>query len=262
MRGEERIRALRDNYIAYFRLFGGQHGVRFHEDEETAWIIANGPPGNHLLRTAIRGDDPDPRLRAILAEIARWTGGMRWLVFPFDAPHDLAERLAALGLERDEGYAWMFRELEELPAPDMPDAFRVELVTDLPGLRRWWTASAQGFGMRQKAAQVWYDAYRRQGLAPGGSVLHVVGWAGGKPVASATLVLAAEIAGVYDVSTVPGARGRGYARAVTLSLLHLARGRGYALAGLQTQDAVGLYARLGFSVGWREVEYVWAAQGW
>ncbi|RME64453.1 MAG: GNAT family N-acetyltransferase [Caldilineae bacterium] len=254
-----RVRALRDNYLAYFRLFHSQHGIRVHEDAETAWIIANGPPGNHLLRTTIQGSQPDARLQAILQEIARWTGGMRWLVFPFDAPQDMAARLRALGLHEDEGDVWMFRDLEHLPALTLPPGFRVEVVADLPTLRRWWTVSAQGFGMRQKMAQVWYDAYRRHGFGPGAYALHVIGWAGREPVASASLILAAGIAGVYDVSTAPWARRRGYARAVTLHLLHLARERGYHVAGLQTHDAIELYENLGFTVGWREKEFVWAA---
>lgn len=252
------IQALRDNYIAYFRLFDGQHGIRFQENREVTWIIANGPPGNHILRTSVVDRPPDEGLRSILADVARWTGGIRWLVFPFDAPPDLASRLTALGLEPDEGDAWMFRSLEVLPALSLPAGFRVEVVSDLPTLRHWWRASAQGFGMRQKAAQIWYDAYRRHGVGPNAPVLHVVGWAGREVVVSASLVLAAGIAGVYDVSTIPSARGRGYARAVTLFLLHLARQRGYTRAGLQTHDAVGLYQRLGFTVGWREVEFIWA----
>ena len=66
MTNSELIEALRKNYIAYFRLFHGQHGIRVHVDEEAAWIIANGPPGNHILRANMPADHVDEGIDALL----------------------------------------------------------------------------------------------------------------------------------------------------------------------------------------------------
>ena len=155
------IDLLRQNYIAYFRLFHGQHGVCVHEDEQAAWIIANGPPGNHILRSNFPSDNVEEGIDALLADIGARTEACRWLCFPGDLPHDLGYRLVSRGLDAGEGDFWMFRPLDELPRRACPDGLRVTSVSTGPGLRSWWTASARGFGTSQRAAQLWYDAYRR-----------------------------------------------------------------------------------------------------
>lgn len=260
----EQIDALRHNYIAYFRLFGGQHRIHFHADDTSAWIVANGPPGNHILRAQFGpGAQAERQIDQLLAAVHRRTAGIRWLLFPQDEPADLGERLLARGLAAEEGDFWLFHRLDDLPDGPQPPDFSVAPVADLPSLRAWWTASAQGFGTNQKAAQVWYDAYRRhyqrRGFGTGAHAVQVVGRLGREIVTSATLLLAAGIAGIYDVSTRPEFRGRGYGSALTGWLLAEARRRGYAWAGLQTSDAVEFYQRLGFAVGFREQEFFWSA---
>ena len=257
------VDALRQNYIAYFRLFHGQHGIHVHVDDSVAWIIANGPPGNHILRTDFAAVCVDEQLDAFLRMMATRTGGLRWLLFPSDRPQDLGLRLLGRGLQKDKGDLWMFRSLHDLVAPASLAACRIGPVTDMPGLRAWWTASAQGFGMTQRTAQIWYDAYRRHGFGPHAYAIHYIGSVdrGTRDVvSSATLVLAGGIAGIYDVSTLPKFRRMGYASALLGSMLAAARRHGYTYAGLQTADAVPFYERLGFTVGFQENEYFWTAK--
>lgn len=62
--------------------------------------------------------------------------------------------------------------------------------------------------------------------------------------------------GIFNLSTLPGARGRGYATAVTEVLLREARERGCLTASLQsTPLAEPLYARLGFAPLGRFLEF-------
>ena len=253
------VDALRQNYIAYFRLFDGQHGVSFHEDEEVAWIIANRPPGNHILRANFAPDRADERIEALMQTISRKTGGIRWLIFPTDQPHDLDHRLIRRGWQTDNGDQWMFRPLQQIPTQPRPGACRIQQVTDMPALRAWWAASARGFGTSQRAAHVWYDAYRRHGFGPDVYARNYIGQVDRETVTSATLILAGGIAGVYDLSTPLPFRGRGYASALVGYMLAAARRWGYSHAGLQTADAVPFYQGLGFEVGFQEREFFWAA---
>ena len=255
------IDLLRQNYIAYFRLFHGQHGVCVHEDEQAAWIIANGPPGNHILRSNFPSDNVEEGIDALLADIGARTEACRWLCFPGDLPHDLGDRLVSRGLDAGEGDFWMFRPLDELPHRACPDGLRVISVSTGPGLRSWWTASARGFGMSQRAAQLWYDAYRRHALEAGAYARFYSGLVGREVVTSGTLILAGGIAGIYDISTPQAYRGKGFASALVSYILAAARTLGYAYAGLQTANEGTLYRRLGFEVGFREREFFWIADG-
>jgi predicted N-acetyltransferase YhbS len=66
-------------------------------------------------------------------------------------------------------------------------------------------------------------------------------------VATAALVPAAGLAGVYPVSTLPEARGRGIGAAMTAFPLLKARARGYRVGVLQaTATGLPAYRRLGF----------------
>ena len=259
MTNSELIEALRENYIAYFRLFEGQHGILVHEGEEVAWIIANRPPGNHILRASFDADRADERIDLLLQTLSKRTGGIRWLLFPFDQPHDLGNLLDRRGLATGNGDRWMFRPLLHLPEPRFDCALRLTQVAARPALRSWWTASARGFGMTQRAAQVWYDAYRRHGFGKQVYALNYCGRIDRQTVTSGTLILAGGIAGIYDISTPPPFRGRGYASSLVSHLLVEARRRGYSHAGLQTADSEALYRRLGFEVGFEEKEFFWTA---
>lgn len=242
-----------------------------HEDAETAWFVANGPPGNHLLRADfnVEGTGAGPRRRTraladekidrLLETIGGLTGGIRWLVFPWDRPSDLADRLANRGLVPGEGNVWMFRSLSGIRVERSTRSAGIEQVGDRPALRAWWAASAQGFGASQRATQPWYDAYRRRLDRDDSYALQFVGVAGGRTTSSATLILAEGIAGIYDVSTVPRFRGRGFGTAMVNHLLAAAGRRGYSHAGLQTSGHSDFYARLGFERGFQEREYIWSA---
>ena len=255
----ELIEALRENYIAYFRLFHGQHGIRVHVDQEAAWIVANGPPGNHILRASMPSNRVDEGIDALLHTIRSRTGGIRWLLFPADRTQDLRDRLTRRGLSTGKGDYWMFRPLEQLPKQRSSCLCRISPVKDRVGLRAWWTASAKGFGMTQRAAQPWYDAYRRHSFGQNAYAINYTGLVDQMTVTSATLVLAGGIAGIYDLSTLPSFRGKGYANALASHLLEQARQRGFSHAGLQTDDAAQFYQRLGFETGYREEEFFWAA---
>lgn len=259
MNNTDPIEALRLNYIEYFRLFHGQHGIRTHVDQETAWIVANGPPGNHILRSKLPAASAEEKIDALISRISALTGGIRWLIFPQDRPRDLRARLTQRGLSTGRGDLWMFRQLQLVPDDRHHPQLRISTVQDMPGLRAWWTASAQGFGTSQRAAQSWYDAFRRRGFGPKANVTNFIGHFDRKAVTTATLILAHGIAGIYDLSTVPDYREQGFASALVTHLLQQARERGYSHAGLQTGDAEQLYQNLGFETGFQEEEFFWAA---
>jgi len=89
-----------------------------------------------------------------------------------------------------------------------------------------------------------------------------VAWSDGEPVASALTFDLAGDCGIYNVCTVPHARRRGLATALTAHLLHAARGRGCQSASLQsTPMAERVYASAGFRDCGCFLEYVPRREG-
>jgi GNAT superfamily N-acetyltransferase len=91
------------------------------------------------------------------------------------------------------------------------------------------------------------DMYHRAGLDDRGAWRHYLGWWQGAPVATTSLFLSAEVAGVYFVFTLPEARRQGIGAAITLAALQEARQLGYNI-GVLGSSVMGypVYRRLGF----------------
>ncbi|HEX9037355.1 MAG TPA: hypothetical protein VF808_10235 [Ktedonobacterales bacterium] len=88
-----------------------------------------------------------------------------------------------------------------------------------------------------------------------------IGWLGDEPVATCQMVLGASSAGIYLLTTVARARGRGIGAAITAHPLLEARDEGYRVGVLQaTEMGHPVYKRIGFSEQFRFHGYV-APQG-
>jgi GNAT superfamily N-acetyltransferase len=238
---------MQENMLAYFRLFAGLPGITV-VDEDVFWLVsAGGEPGNQVLRAQIPNSAVEGRIDAIFDQISRHTDQIDWMVFPGCRPADLGARLEARGMVGGPGGTWMLTDLPARPSPfSIPEGFRIEHVRDLAMLARWKDISTAGFGID---VQIHADAYARHGFGPQAISLHYIGYLGDEPVTSATLLLAGGIAGIWDVSTPPAMRGRGFGSAITLHLMHEAQERGYQQAwvwssrmGKKVYERVGLVA--------------------
>lgn len=253
---------MQENLLAYFRVFAGLPGVTVATDSDVVWSInEGGPPGNHVLWTRLTEATVERRIDEILGQIGRHTDRLDWLVFPACRPLDLGPRLAARGLIGGPGGTWMLADLTA-PAAEVPppDGWRVEVVRDEAMLALWTRLSGEGFG---GDVQIFHDAYARHGFRPEAASSRFIGYARDEPVTSATLSLAGGIAGLFDVSTPPGFRRRGYGDAITRALMRAARQRGFRQMWTWA-SAMGksVYQRAGFiAADFGIREYRWSERG-
>lgn len=83
-----------------------------------------------------------------------------------------------------------------------------------------------------------------------------VGYLDGVPVSTAELTIGGSVAGLYNISTLPAYRRRGFGRALTRQPLLDAQAHGYHTAILQAVEAgVNLYTHLGFTPFGQITEY-------
>lgn len=122
-----------------------------------------------------------------------------------------------------------------------------ELVTDDGGLERWRDVQQRGLGLDAASAEAWWTAHRRLGIEAWPPLRNWIAYLDGAPVAAAALFIGAGVAGIYNVCTVPEARGRGIGSAVTAVAIDAAVADGLELAVLGASDmGFSIYRRLGF----------------
>jgi GNAT superfamily N-acetyltransferase len=173
-----------------------------------------------------------------------------WWLFPASAPYDLGERLEAHGLAREDDLPGMAVDIADLPCNPLapPGMTIVRVADDAVGLA-WTEAYASGAGSPDFVAAalgniVAGDCHEEAALG----WRHYVGWLDGEPVACASLFLGAGVAGLYNVATVPEARGQGIGSAMATHALNEAGRLGYRVGVLQATPAgIPLYERLGFA---------------
>ena len=133
---------------------------------------------------------------------------------------------------------------------DVPgnEGLQITEIQDLGHLRILRDIEMQGFGATQEMAQRYYDVYTGAGFGNGQPLHHFIGWLHGAPVAIASLLYHAGVAGVYGVATIPEARRQGVGAAMTLHVLRVARSTGYRIAVLSPTDmSEAIYRRIGFN---------------
>lgn len=251
------IDAIQDNIIAYNEMFADLPEMTVHATDEIYWSInVLDVPENYVYRTRLTDENADKRVDEILQQISDQTTYIDWTTYRTCTPANLGEKLVERGLT--VGWIpWMLMELDDLPDINYPDgSFHIEFVANEAMMAVWRDVSASGFQVEN--AQIFYDAYVRQGFDPEADIVHYIGYLGEQPVTSASLLCAGGIPGLYNISTPPTFRGKGYGTAITHTCLKVAQDRGYPYACVMPSNmGRSIYRKLGFVVSIEVPEYRW-----
>ncbi len=142
--------------------------------------------------------------------------------------------------------AGMALDLAEFAAEPSPAGVEIETVDTIGGLDAWAEIQRRALALDATRTQAWRDAHDRA-LSAAVPLRDWIARLDGRPVAAAALFIGGRVAGIYNVATVPEARGLGIGRAVTAAALEEAVARGLHTAVLGASDlGYPVYRRLGF----------------
>ena len=130
-----------------------------------------------------------------------------------------------------------------LPTGDGPSGLKIRRVVDQPGLELHCRALADGYGIP--------DSFVRPIMTPAmladADLAIYVGLAEGQPVVSGFGVRTGHTIGVYNIATLPAARGRGFGAAMTTRIANDGAAAGCDVAILQASEmGLPMYRRLGY----------------
>jgi ribosomal protein S18 acetylase RimI-like enzyme len=176
---------------------------------------------------------------------------MVFRITPFARPRGLDVHLESLGWTALEDVCVMAAAVPE--SSSRPEALPRGLVFERPGLSAF--AHAVGALRGSSLAQSEAHAERLEAAPVPFRPLVIRRKSDGALLACGQFACEADLVGLYDVFTAPGARGQGLARRLCARALALARAEGAAIAYLQVEadnvEALAVYRRLGFVPGYR-----------
>jgi GNAT superfamily N-acetyltransferase len=224
------------------------------------WCLTGVPDPflNVVFRTRLPSADADELIDATLAHFrARQVERCTWWAEPESVCPNLRAYLTSHGLKFEEGGTGMAVDLSALPAEvPHPVGLTIQPVEDEAALRSWAQVMRLGFRLPERGEQRLYELFA--GLGGTGRLQSYLASLNGRPVGTAQVFLGAGVAGVYQVTCLPDARGQGIGAAVTLAPLREARHKGYCISILQASRlGYPVYRRLGFRDYGKLNVYLW-----
>ena len=235
-------------------------GAEVYKGDDVSWCITDIPirACNVVFNARLKPENVDIVIESII-EKARTKGvALRWYVGKDTEPADLGEHLISHGFTADGPALMMAVDLQTLKADTrtLSDLNVIE-VKDTNNLKIWTNVCARGFGgtpQSETAHFRWFSTIMESGLP----MRFYLAYLDGVPVATSELILAAGVAGIDRVATVPEARNQGIGYAVTLHPLLEAREMGYRAGTIQANEAgARVYRRMGFRKCGEITPYNW-----
>ena len=216
--------------------------------EASGALLTAGPEAHPVMNVAQR---LDPELDAAkfldqTAEFFRSRGHSYLLMTRGHGDDDLAKRAQDAGLMLGGEPPAMFLHAR-LADRSPPEGSVVRPAVDARGVRDFVRVAREAWRTYQLSARITSRIFadERALLAPHIEV--VVAYLDAQPVAGALLLLSHGIGGIYWVSTLPGARGRGYGEAVTRAVSNAGFDRGARFVTLQASElGQRIYERMGY----------------
>jgi GNAT superfamily N-acetyltransferase len=253
--------AIKANWENYHYCLGRSPSVELSIGRYLTWLITNMPDHfmNLVVCTQLPSEGIDELIDGALTHFRSLNiKKLSWLAKEGVPATEIKKYLLAHGLTFSESFATeMAADLRSLP-DDLPRPIGLRIVPVVAGktLRQWIHVASIGFGVREEFEKVWYDFFVEAVFDT--RFRTYLALLNGQPVGTSQLFLSAGVAGIYNVTCIPEARGQGIGAAVTLAPLLAAREMGYYISILQaSQQGSRVYRRLGFQDYGKLSVYLW-----
>jgi GNAT superfamily N-acetyltransferase len=260
---EEKIvkKSIRENWKHYHYCLGRSPSVELSIGRYLTWFLTKMPDPfmNLVVCTELPSEGLDELIENALSRFRSWNiQNLSWLAEEGIPARKIKKSLVAHGLTVEESFAIeMAVDLSLLPESTVsPTGLKIIPVEDCKTLSKWIHVASMGFGIPEEFESNWYEIFVEAVLdLPFRCYLALLN---GQPVGTSQLFLSAGVAGIYNVTCLPEARGQGIGAALTLAPLLYARDIEYRIGILQASElGYGVYRRLGFQNFGQLSVYLW-----
>jgi len=246
---EALVIAIRANMCGFFRHVSRSNPLEHFENEQfTRWYT----PLQHPWFNGVLSSDPhNEGNESFIDESIQYfrEKGIKtftWWMEPHLNPSDWKPALSRHGFGYSNDTPGMAIDLLEMNE-SMPglDGLEIRIAGDAESIITWSRVFIKGYGLPSAWESITVDLWMQLGLDL--PIRNYLGYLDGRPVSTSTVFYGGGAAGIYCVSTLPEARGRGIGAAITLKPLQAAREMGYSVGVLQSSEmGFNVYKNLGF----------------
>ncbi|MTE13978.1 GNAT family N-acetyltransferase [Nocardia sp. CT2-14] len=222
-------------------------GARVHKDAEL--VIADSGSDSSIFNIVAAARFPvDAADRVARATTTIHSTGrpFSWLLGPSSEPAGLSGLLTASGWSATSTEPALHRPLLQLPRT-RPGELELRLVCTPGQVMDFATVLSGTWDPPDTLIPRFFAAVTPGILTADCRARYLVGYLDGRPACTAEVFLSTDVAGIYNVATLPEYRRRGHARTMTTAALHAAHDAGYHHAVVQAGAATeSLCRELGF----------------
>jgi ribosomal protein S18 acetylase RimI-like enzyme len=243
------VAAIRANLCDFFReLSRTNPAEHFENGQFTRWYT---PIPHPWFNGVLSADLPSAANEAFIKDTIQYfrdkgVHTFTWWMDPHRKPLDWEPALSKHGFGFADDTPGMAVDLHALNESILKaSGFEIRVVEDEATLRTWTNIFIKGYGLPADWESLSFELWLKFGFDF--PMRNYLGYLNGEPVATSTVFYGGGVAGIYDVATLPEARGKGLGAALTLQPLLDARAMGYRSGVLQSSEmGFNIYKKLGF----------------
>jgi ribosomal protein S18 acetylase RimI-like enzyme len=238
---------IEDNTVEFFLNLGRVNGSEVCDSPEVKYVFA-GSGFNRIIRARFSKSVADTIVGCIVAGLDSRGIDALWYVTPA-SPIGLSTILEKYGFFHKSEWMGMALNLSTFSgSSEFPARLEILEANDSKDLNIWAKVAIASYNLDDEV----HWAYGRHLITPRNTQSfrchYFLGLLGNKPVATAALFEGKEAAGIYWVGTLPEARKRGIASAMTRHVLLKAKTYEYEIAVLNASvQGHSIYQRIGFT---------------
>lgn len=262
---KERYIPFEANLLARFIYLSQSSQMRLFIEPEITWFTTDIAYPHYVFNVALRANFAAlETAHAYISQLKQDAQTRRmslfWAVGPVTQPSDFGQYLVAHQFQLALKAKAMQLDLARLNETiAIPADFRVVRVATPAQLREFIRVQSCNSDLPADAAEAWFNLEADIGLGDHLAWQRYLGYWRGEPVATASTITASEVVGLYQVATLPQARGFGLGTAISLAAMRDARQRGQCQAILHsTELGFNVYRRLGFEPVTDVDIYLWS----
>jgi len=265
------VHAVEANLFAFFRHLKTWPRVDVCDDGDCIYTMSDLPYPlfNSVLRASVDDTGADRLIESRMQSCRDRQVPMLWWTGPSTTPADLADRLDGCGFIIEPACGMIANLSNPVSHPVSHsgsgtecDTLAIERVGDRATLATWSRVLCDGFAAPHSFGVAFAEMAEAIGLDSDSPFRHYLARVDGDPVATCSLFLGAGVAGLYDISTLPGRRRAGIGAAITGRAMDEARAEGYPTAILHASHlGLGMYRSLGFETVCDIGQHVWVPEG-